>query len=135
LYAREAYDTQVLWNFKNPESASAATVSVLLFRDHASFFAGITSPGVINFKAHRGGLPDRLLFQPARGGKMELLVKALKGALISSFLASALLAAPAPAQTYKISGGDLEATLDPATMSLDVAHRGTGVTWRMSRNN
>ena len=40
----------------------------------------------------------------------------------------------AGAQVSKISAGNLETALDAATMSVDVTHRGTGVTWKMSRN-
>ena len=38
------------------------------------------------------------------------------------------------AQTYKIASKELEATLDPVTMSVDVKHLVSGVTWRMSRH-
>ncbi|MFH1069721.1 MAG: DUF5696 domain-containing protein [Candidatus Glassbacteria bacterium] len=55
------------------------------------------------------------------------------GLILGVILSSAALAAqPAPA-AYVISSRTLEATLDLPTMSVDVKHLESGVTWRMSR--
>jgi hypothetical protein len=57
--------------------------------------------------------------------------------LVKVFAFSALLImawkSSAIAQSYKIAAKDLEATLDLATMSVDVKHLASGVIWRMSR--
>ena len=57
--------------------------------------------------------------------------------LVKIFAFSALLImawkSAAIAQSYKIAAKDLEATVDLATMSVDVKHLASGVIWRMSR--
>lgn len=57
----------------------------------------------------------------------------IRSAAISGFILLLSVTA-ATAQTHRISSRNLEATLDLATVSLDVTHRSAGVTWRMSRN-